>query len=107
MIARRDFLRRSVVSLAGGLLVGDAALEMFARLNHTKIFALGAVRAEYPIGFIDLFYSSSLHSLSTATLPTWNTFDLDSTGQFTAAKLRKAITDIEHWADSPRRLLLS
>lgn len=33
---RRDFLRRTSLALAGGLVVGDAALELFARLTHTR-----------------------------------------------------------------------
>ena len=41
MLSRRDFLRRGSIALAGGLLVGDAALEAFERLTHRKVFALG------------------------------------------------------------------
>lgn len=40
---RRSFLRRSTLALAGGLLVGDAALEAFDRLTHRKVFALGGL----------------------------------------------------------------
>lgn len=40
---RRDFLRRGAIALAGGLLVGDAALEAFERLTHRKVFALGSL----------------------------------------------------------------
>lgn len=39
---RRSFLRRSTIALAGGLVLGDAALEAFERLTHRKVFALGA-----------------------------------------------------------------
>lgn len=42
MQSRRDFLKRGSLWLAGGLLVGDAALEALDRLAHTKVFALGA-----------------------------------------------------------------
>lgn len=42
MLTRRDFLRRTSLALAGGLLLGDAALEAFERLTHRKVFALGA-----------------------------------------------------------------
>lgn len=43
MLTRRDFLRRGSLALAGGLLVGDAALEAFERLSHRKVFALGGL----------------------------------------------------------------
>jgi hypothetical protein len=33
---RRSFLRRSSIALAGGLLLGDAALEAFERLTHVR-----------------------------------------------------------------------
>jgi hypothetical protein len=33
---RRDFLRRTSIALAGGLLLGDAALEAFERLTHVR-----------------------------------------------------------------------
>ena len=46
---RRSFLRRSTIALAGGLLVGDAAIEAFDRLTHRKVFALGGV-PESPLG---------------------------------------------------------
>ena len=36
MTSRRDFLRRGAIALAGGLIVGDAALEMFERLTHVR-----------------------------------------------------------------------
>lgn len=39
---RRNFIRRTALALAGGLVVGDAALEAFARLTHRKVFALGS-----------------------------------------------------------------
>ena len=44
MLDRRTFLRRTSLALAGGLLVGDAALEAFERLTHRKVFALGNVK---------------------------------------------------------------
>ena len=43
MTTRRDFLRRSSLALAGGLIVGDAALELLDRLTHRKVWALGAM----------------------------------------------------------------
>lgn len=42
--SRRDFLRKTSIALAGGLIVGDAAMEMFERLTHNKVFALGGVQ---------------------------------------------------------------
>lgn len=39
MSTRRDFLRRTSLALAGGLIVGDAALELFERLTHRPVFA--------------------------------------------------------------------
>jgi hypothetical protein len=41
---RRDFLRRGSLLVAGGLLLGDAALEAFERLTH--------VRKSFPSGDI-------------------------------------------------------
>lgn len=40
---RRDFLRRTSLALAGGLIVGDQAIELFERLSHRKVFALGGL----------------------------------------------------------------
>ena len=40
---RRSFLRSTSLALAGGLVVGDAALELFERLTHRKVWALGAM----------------------------------------------------------------
>ncbi len=42
-LSRRDFLRRTTLAVAGGLIVGDAAMELFERLSHRKVFALGAI----------------------------------------------------------------
>lgn len=42
-MTRRSFLARSSLALAGGLLVGDAALEAFERLTHRKVWALGGL----------------------------------------------------------------
>lgn len=36
MTSRRDFLRRTSLALAGGLIVGDAAMELFERLTHHR-----------------------------------------------------------------------
>ena len=36
MIDRRSFLRRSAITLAGGLVLGDEVLEQFARLTHVR-----------------------------------------------------------------------
>ena len=33
---RRSFLRRSAITLAGGLVLGDEVLEQFARLTHVR-----------------------------------------------------------------------
>src|SRR3990167_9610905 len=49
MMDRRAFLRRTSLALAGGLIVGDAALEMFERLNHSKVFALGGITRTIPV----------------------------------------------------------
>lgn len=38
---RRDFLRRTSLALAGGLVVGPEAIEAFERLAHRPVFALG------------------------------------------------------------------
>lgn len=38
-LSRRDFLRKTSIALAGGLIVGDAALEAFERLTHRKVWA--------------------------------------------------------------------
>ena len=38
-LSRRDFLRRTSLAVAGGLIVGDAALELFDRLTHRKVWA--------------------------------------------------------------------
>ena len=53
---QRDFLRRTSLALAGGLVVGPQVMEMYeqaslrddlldymARVNHKKVFALGAM----------------------------------------------------------------
>ena len=40
---RRAFLRSTSLALAGGLVVGDAAMELYERLTHRKVWALGAV----------------------------------------------------------------
>lgn len=39
MMDRRQFLRKGLVALAGGLIVGDAALEMLDQLTHKKVWA--------------------------------------------------------------------
>ncbi len=44
MTTRRDFLMRTSLALAGGLILGDEALEAFARLTHVrKTFPSAAV----------------------------------------------------------------
>lgn len=45
-LARRDFIRRTSLALAGGLLVGDAALQMFERLTHSRVFAFALYSPE-------------------------------------------------------------
>ena len=48
MTTRRDFLRKTTIALAGGLVVGDAAMELFERLTHKrKSFPSAAIGAEY------------------------------------------------------------
>lgn len=42
-LSRRDFIRRTSLALAGGLIVGDQALELLERLTHRKVWALGAM----------------------------------------------------------------
>lgn len=37
---RRDWLKRTSLALAGGLVLGDAAMEAFERLTHRKVFAM-------------------------------------------------------------------
>jgi hypothetical protein len=45
---RRDFLRRTSLALAGGLILGDEALEAFARLTHQrKSFPSAAIPRDY------------------------------------------------------------
>lgn len=63
---RRNFLRRTSLALAGGLVVGPQVMEMYeqaslrddlldymARMTHKKVFALGAMRddTEYVLSF--------------------------------------------------------
>lgn len=38
---RRDWLKRTSLALAGGLVLGDAAMEAYERLTHKKVWALG------------------------------------------------------------------
>ena len=38
---RRNFLRRTSLALAGGLVVGPQVMEMYERMTHKKVFALG------------------------------------------------------------------
>lgn len=40
---RRLFLRRAGIATVGGLVTGNAALEMFERLTHRKVWALGGM----------------------------------------------------------------
>lgn len=35
---RREFFRKTALATAGGLILGDAALELFERLTHTPVF---------------------------------------------------------------------
>lgn len=41
MASRREFLTRLGLAVAGGLIVGDAAMSLFEWLTHRKVFALG------------------------------------------------------------------
>lgn len=38
---RRDWLKRTSLALAGGLVLGDEVMEQYARLTHKRVFALG------------------------------------------------------------------
>jgi hypothetical protein len=66
---RRDFLRRTSLALAGGLILGDEALEAFARLTHQRKSFPGA--DVWPSGMTDMLTSSSVHNLNTTTYPEW------------------------------------
>lgn len=79
---RRTFLRRTSLALAGGLIVGDAALELFERLTHQKVFALGD---GWPEGHLDVLTHASVHGLHVGT---WSQWQIDDTvGLFRAGKL--------------------
>lgn len=45
---------KSLIALAGGLLVGDEALEALERLTHRKVFALGDGITTWNRGLVDL-----------------------------------------------------
>lgn len=49
---RRDWLKRTSLALAGGLVLGDAAMEAYERLTHRKVFALGGV-PDYETVYVD------------------------------------------------------
>lgn len=76
---RRAFLRRSSIALAGGLVLGDAALEAFERLTHRKVFALGGL-PESPIGISGMermareFSATYYYGVSTSTYPVWASY---------------------------------
>lgn len=38
---RRDWLKRTSLALAGGLVLGDEVMEQYERLTHKRIWALG------------------------------------------------------------------
>ena len=38
---RRDWLRRTSLALAGGLVLGNEVMEQYERLTHKKVWALG------------------------------------------------------------------
>ena len=40
---RRAFLRRTSLAIAGGLVVGPQVMEMYERMTHKKVFALGEI----------------------------------------------------------------
>ena len=62
---RRSFLRRSAITLAGGLVLGDEVLEQFARLTH--------VRKSFPSAGLPITARlQTLHGLSSATFITWS-----------------------------------
>lgn len=70
MTTRRDFLRKTTIALAGGLIVGDAAMELFERLTHKKVYALGGYN-EWPHGLVDMLSSSTVYGLHTSALDHW------------------------------------
>lgn len=61
---RRDWLTKTSLALAGGLLMGDAVMEQYERLTHRKVFALGAMGDD--TAYVDSFL---LHG---RTLPAGN-----------------------------------
>jgi hypothetical protein len=53
---RRDWLTKTSLALAGGLVLGDAVMEQYERLTHTKVFALGAMQGhdDYFLSYGDI-----------------------------------------------------
>jgi hypothetical protein len=45
---RRSFLRRTSLALAGGLVLGNEAMEMYERLTHKKVWAMGRMPGPLP-----------------------------------------------------------
>ena len=71
MMDRRSFLRRTSIALAGGLILGDAAMELFERLTYTRTLFPSAEIHRWPLGIADMMVSSSVYKLDTTTLPLW------------------------------------
>lgn len=55
VISRREFLTRGALALAGGLVLGDAAMEAFEALTHRKVFALGQMPNLMDVNFTTNF----------------------------------------------------
>lgn len=72
MSSRRDFLRKTTIALAGSLIVGDQAIELFERLTHVRKSFPSAEIYRWPHGLIDMVSSSSVHSLHTTTMLNWS-----------------------------------
>ena len=93
MLDRRSFISRTSIAVAGGLLVGDAALELFERLTLSKVFALG----ELPMTASDILARRDQHNRI------WGTY-IDSGGSvFTEEMLKKVVAKIEN--QRPRVLI--
>ena len=89
MTSRRDFLRKTSLALAGGLILGDAALEAFERLTHRKVWA-GAD------------FGGTFDGISRSTWQEWSVhYDSTSAGRFSHAKLKRAI-ELVRDAPQPR-----
>jgi hypothetical protein len=46
---RRQWLTRTSLAIAGGLLLGNEAMEMYEKLTHKKVWAMGAMPRRFEI----------------------------------------------------------